>query len=247
MAFLGFLSGADDVGSPSGVDINRGDFEIKDVDKLFGQSQDEYKAAKDRGAQLGQQRSGFLNTIQQSAQGTGPMFSQQALQQSNQRNLMQQLAAAQTQRGGNVAASQRQQMQQQMAGNAQTAQLGAQGKIQEQQAYQDIYGSELAKQQSEVDQLTQQYLSMGFDVRSAQQKALEAYNSLRVNQNLQLQGIQAGNQRAAAGMTSGLVGGLISAGAGMGAASLKGGAGMKPASAPVADAGFNPTKYSGMA
>lgn len=245
MAFLGFLSGADDVGSPSGVDINRGDFEIKDVDKLFGQSQDEYKAAKQRGAGLGQQRSGFLNTIQQQAEGTGPMFSQQALQQSNQRNLMQQLAAAQAQRGGNTAAAQRQQMQRQVAGNAQTAQLGAQGRIQEQQAYQDIYGSELATQQSEVDQLTQQYLSMGFDVRSAQQKALEAYNSLRVNQNLQLQGIQAGNQRAAAGMTSGLVGGLISAGAGMGAASLKGG--MKPASKPVVDAGFNPTKYSGIA
>lgn len=227
MAFLDFLSGNNEIGRAEGVNIDKKDFEIKDADKLFGQTQEQYAETKQRGAGLDTKRASFLSNLQQSAAGTaGPGFARQALQLNQQRNLSQQLAAAQGQRAGNAAANQRNIMRNQAAGAANVSQLGAQGDIQEQQASQRMLQGEFQQQQQQVDQMTQKYLSMGFDIRSAQQKALEDYNRLNVSQNLQIQGINSQQQQARAGMTGGLIGGLLRGGAAVGAASLQGSGGV---------------------
>lgn len=250
MAFLDFLSGNSDIGTAQGVNIDKEDFKIKDADNIFKDTQEQFEAAKQRGAGLDTKRASFLTNLQQGASGTGgPGFAQQALQLNQQRNLSQQLAAAQGQRAGNAAANQRNIMRNQAAGSASQAQLGAQGAIQEQQGNQKMLQAEFQQQQQQVDQMTQKYLAMGFDIRQAEQKALEDYNRLNVSQNLSLQGINAANQQARAGMTGGLIGGLISGGAAMGAASIKGNyaapGGLKTPSTAVVDAGYDPSKFSG--
>jgi hypothetical protein len=224
MSFLDMLSGAGQIGEAKGFDINRADFEIKDADKLFGQTQDQYTAAVERAKPLEQKRTTLLDTLEQSALGTGPSLAKEQLKQAQDRNLAQQLAMVQGQRGGSASANTRNLMRAQSEGAAQVANQGVTAGIQEQQANRQLYSQALGQEQQAVDALTQQYLSMGFDIRAAQQQALEDYNVLQVQQATQLAGINAENQRARGQMTGQLVGGLISGAASMGAAGITAGA-----------------------
>lgn len=225
MSFLDILSGAGQIGEAKGFDINRADFEIKDADKLFGQTQDQYTAAVERAKPLEQKRTTLLDTLEQSALGTGPSLAKEQLKQAQDRNLAQQLAMVQSQRGGSASANTRNLMRAQSEGAAQVANQGVTAGIQEQAANRQLYSQALGQEQQAVDALTQQYLSMGFDIRAAQQQALEDYNTLQVQQATQLAGINAENQRQRGSLTGSLVGGLISGAASMGAAGITSGAG----------------------
>lgn len=209
MSFLGFLSGADEMGNPQGFDIKKEDFEIKDADKIFGQTQTEFEAAKQRGAGLQGKRDAFLQTLQASAAGNGPSLAVEQMKMNQERNLSQQLAAAQGQRGASPGLAARSAANAAAANQAQIAQQGMQGRIEEQTRASKMLQSELQSQQEAVDALTQKYLSMGFDMRSAQQKALQAYNELQVQQTVGLASIEAQNQQARGQATGALSGGLI--------------------------------------
>jgi hypothetical protein len=211
MGFLDFLTGGSQIDTQHGVDINKGDFQIKDADKLFGQTQDQYQNAQQRGQGLNEKSSSFLNTLEGSANGTAPSLSSAMLKQAQDRNLQQQLAMAQSQRGGNPAALQRELLRSQSAGAANTAQQGVTAGLQEQQQNRQLYQQELGRQQSAVDQLTQQYLGMGFNIRQAQEQALADYNHLNVQQALGLAQINSAGQMQQAGAQNKLVGGLFSA------------------------------------
>lgn len=222
MSFLGFLSGADEMGTAKGFDINKEDYQIKDADKLFGQSQEQFEAAKARGAGLADKRSAFLGTLEQAAAGNAPSLAVEQLKQNQERSLAQQVAMAQSQRGGNAALAQRSAANLGAQNSASVGQQAMLGRLEESQAAKGMLQQELQNQQAAVDQLTQQYLSMGFDVRSAQQKALQAYNELQVQQTVGIAGINASNERAKGEATGNLVGGLIKGGASMAASGAKG-------------------------
>lgn len=222
MGFLDFLTGAGGLSDPKGFDIKREDFEIKDVDKLFGQSQSQLQEAEKRGAAIAPKRESFLTALEQSAMGQGPSLAAEQIKQTQERNLAQQLALAQGQTGGNAAGLQRQLFRAQQAGAAQTAQAGGQAALAEQAQNRQLYQQALGQEQAAVDNLTQKYLSMGFDMRSAQQQALADYNKLQVNQALGLAGIKAQQEQARAGAQSGLIGGILQGGAGLMAANIKG-------------------------
>lgn len=222
MGLLDFLSGGS-ASTPKGFDINKDDFQIKDADKIFGQTQDQYGQAQARGEAIQPKRENFLNVLEQSALGQGPSLAAEQLKQGQERNLAQQLAMAQGQRTSNPAALQRELFRAQQTGAADVAQQAGQARIQESTANRQLYSQNLQAEQAAVDQLTQQYLSMGFDVRSAQQQALAQYNQLQVQQTLGLAGIQAENERAAAAGRGAAMGGLISgAASGLGAAASGG-------------------------
>lgn len=212
MGLLDFLSGGS-ASTPKGFDINKDDFQIKDADKIFGQTQDQYGQAQARGEAIQPKRENFLNVLEQSALGQGPSLAAEQLKQAQERNLAQQLAMAQGQRTSNPAALQRELFRAQQSGAADVAQQAGQARIQESTANRQLYSQNLQAEQAAVDQLTQQYLSMGFDVRQAQQQALADYNKLQVQQTLGLANIQAENERAAASGRGQVIGGLASAGA----------------------------------
>jgi hypothetical protein len=225
MGFLDFLSGASEIGGAQGFDINKEDFKIKDADKLFGQTQTQYEQNAARSAALQPKQEAFLNTLEQSAMGRGPSIAVEAMKQSQERNLAQQLAAAQAQRGGNPALMQRELLRAQQQGSQDIAQAGGIAKLQEQQGAQQIYGKQLQDQQSMVNNLTQQYLAQGFGIRQAEQQALADYNKLQVDQALGLAQINAQNQQKRADLSGGMIGSVIGGIASGGASLLaKGGA-----------------------
>lgn len=225
MSFLDFLTGGTQIDTQHGVDINKGDFEIKDADKLFGQTQEQYNQAAAQQPGLNQKAGNFLNTLEASANGTAPSLSSAMLRQAQDRNLQQQLAMAQAQRGGNPAALQRELLRSQSAGAANVAQQGVTAGLQEQQQNRGLYQQELGRQQGMVNQLTQQYLQQGFNIRDAQEKALADYNHLNVQQALGLAGINSGAQQAQAAAQGGFIGGLINAGSSAFAGMAGGGGG----------------------
>ncbi len=244
MGFLDMLSGASEIGEAKGFDINKDDFQIKDADKLFGQTQDQYSNANKRGQKIEGKRDSFLGALEQSAMGTGPSLAMEQLKQTQDRTLAQQLAAVQAQRGGNGALGQRDVLRRAAEMNAQTANQGVTARLQEQQQNRQLYGQQLGQEQQAVDQMTQQYLAMGFDIRSAQQQALEDYNNLQVQQSIANNQINAENQRTRGQMTGALVGGLISGAATMGASSIQGAA-MKQSANTLANAQQGMTAQGG--
>lgn len=198
MGFLDFLSGAGQIGDFHGVDINKNDFQIQNADQLFGQTQDQYNQQAALQPNINNKSTSFLNTLEASANGQGPSLSGAMLKQAQDRNLQQQLAMAAGQRGGNVAANQRELLRAQSSGDATAAQQGVTAGLQEQMQNRQLYSGELNNQRNSVNQMTQQYLQQGFNIRDAQEKALADYNHLNVQQALGLAQVNAGQQQALA-------------------------------------------------
>lgn len=92
----------------------------------------------------------LLSELQAQAQGSGPSFGTQALQDTTRRNLAQTLAAASTVRGPNVAAAKRNLVSQANTGARNVAEQGAAIKAQEQLQAQSLL-SKLAEQQQQQD------------------------------------------------------------------------------------------------
>jgi len=231
MGIFDFLGGNQNIRDAKGVDINKEDYKIKDADKLFGQTQEQYQQNAQRTQDLRGRTDTLLNQLTGQAAGTAPSITEQQLKQAQERNLAQQLAAVQANRGGNTAALQREALRAQSAGAANIAQQAAGMRLQEQQGAQQQLGQLLGQEQAQVANLTQQYLNQGFSIRDAEQKALAEYNRLNVEQNLGIEGLNAqADARRQSGFQSGLgmvtnaVGSLGSFGATGGFSGLLGGA-----------------------
>lgn len=215
MGLFDMLGGGGNIRDAQGVSINKDDYKIKDADTLFGQTQDQFKSSADRTKQLQGRSDTLMNQLAGQAAGTAPSITEQQLKQAQERNLSQQLAAVQANRGGNPAAMQREALRAQSAGASNIAQQAAQSRLQEQASAQTQLGNFLGQEQQQVAQLTQKYLQQGFDIRSAEQQALEDFNTLNVNQALGLAKINAEQDQSrqkgfqsGLGMFSNAVGGL---------------------------------------
>jgi hypothetical protein len=196
MSLFGFLGGNQNIRDAKGVDINKEDYKIKDADKMFGQTQEQFTQQAQRQQALAGRSDTLMDQLTQQASGQGPSITQQQLKQAQERNLAQQLAAVQTQRSGNPAAMQRQALREQSAQASNIAAQAAQGRLQEQLAAREQLGGMLGQQQQVVGELTKQYLGMGMDLRQAEQAALAQYNQLNVQQALGLANINAEQDRA---------------------------------------------------
>lgn len=226
MGFLDFLSGAGQIGGFQGVDINKNDFQIKNADALYGQTQSQYNQAAAQQSNINQKSSDFLNQLQQSAAGQGPSLSMATLKAAQDQSLAQQLAAVQAQRGTNAGATQRELLRAGSASSAANAQTAAQSTIQEQNANKQLYSGELNNQRTSVAQGTQNYLQQGFTIEQAQEQALADYNHLNVQQSLGLATTNAAQQQALAQQQNAGVGRIMGIGSmALGGAGLLGGGG----------------------
>lgn len=205
MGLFDFLGGNQNIRDAQGFNINKEDYKIKDADKLFGQTQGQFEKQAARQDVLTGKSDTLLDQLSAQAAGTGPSITEQQLKQAREKSLSNQLAAVQVNRGGNAAALQREVLRSGAAGAANIAQQAAEGRLKEQQGAQQLLGNFLGQQQQQVADLTQKYLGMGFDIRSAEQKALAEYNQLNVQQALGLANINAEQDRARqSGFQSGL-------------------------------------------
>lgn len=164
------------------------------------------------------QRKDLIQQLQAQASGTAPSLAEAQLRSAQDRNLAQQLAAAQSQRGGNVAATQRQLAQQQAQAGREVAQDAATARLQERESAQQLLGQQIGQEQQLADQLTQNYLQQGFNIEQARQQALADYEKLQTNQFLSSQGLTAASLEGGAQRQAGFLGGLLNAGGGIGAA-----------------------------
>lgn len=154
------------------------------------------------------------------AEGRGPSLAEAQLRSAQDRTLAQQLAAAAAQRGGSPAALQRQLAQQQAASGQQLAQQSAEARLMEAAQARQQLGAQLAQERAAADAAVSRYLSLGFDLATAQQRAQQDLERLRTS--ARTGGAQIASQAftAAQQAETGLMGGLLGAGARLGAAKL---------------------------
>lgn len=169
--------------------INKEAFKVKDLSpdlerlkKLEEEQAARSKTTSDASAAL-------LQQLAQRAAGQGPSLAEAQLKSASERNLAQQLAAAQAMRGGSAAARARSLSLAQSTGGRETAQAAAEMRIKETQAAQEQLATLSTNQQQMADNLRLKYLSMGLDLKEADQAAQREYESLLAKSNLAAQGI----------------------------------------------------------
>lgn len=152
--------------------INEEAFKIPDAQKYRDKADTQYGAAVERGAYIQPKQRSFIESLEQAAAGGGPSVAEEQLKSASNRNLAQQVAAAQAARNPNAALTQRSLMRTGQEAAAQTAEQAATMKMQEQLAARSQLGSQLTQERNAADQLTQQYLGQGFSMAQAQQQAM---------------------------------------------------------------------------
>lgn len=182
--------------------IDKDAFKIKDIDRTQKEVRDNLTESKGRSRFAQDTRRGLITDLQAQAAGTAPSLAEAQLRSAMDRNLSQQLAAAQAQRGGNVAATQRQLMQQQAQAGRETAQDAATARLQERESAQQLLGQQIGQEQQLADQLVQNYIAQGFNIEQARQKAAQAYEKAVTAQFLQAQGLTAQGFEGAAARRS---------------------------------------------
>lgn len=171
--------------------IDAGAFDLTKARQIVESvTEPETKRAQERSRFAQEGRQQLIRDLQAQARGEGPSLAQAQLQAAQDRNLAQQLAAAATQRGGNVALSQRQLAQQAAQTGQQTAQQAAQARIQEAMQARQELGQQLSQEQELSDRLITQYTQLGFSARQAEQQAKADLERLRVQQALGAAGIE---------------------------------------------------------
>lgn len=179
-----------------GVAIDPEAFKIKDADKYREDARTQYDSANENRNYIQPKQRSFLDTLEKQASGQGPSLAVEQLKQAQNRSLAQQMAAAQSARGGNPALLQRQAMQNAAQNNTAMAGQATQARMQEQLQAQQMYGNQVNLMQGNSDQRVQQYLQQGFSIAQAQQAAAADFQHLSVNQAMGLAGINAGIQTA---------------------------------------------------
>ena len=232
-SFAGSLYGAKSAGLPGlpsfvqpgfrgkERDINERAFNLEYGGQLKNEALEQRARAEKRGLTAQRGQSQLISQLQQQARGEGPSIAEAQLKAASDRSLAQQLAAAQSGRGGqSTAAIQRQLAQQQATSGQEIAQQAAIARMQEQQSAQGLLANVLGQEQQLADQLQQSYLAQGFSIDQAQQQARADLEKLKTQQFLAAQGLTAegvaGEQKQKAAITGGLLkagGGLLSAGA----------------------------------
>lgn len=212
------------VGMQQGVDIDPNAFKIADADKYRGQAQDQYGAAVERGQYAQPRQRALINTLTQQAAGQGPSLANEQLKSAQNRNLAQQLAAAQAVRSPNAALTQRNLLRNQQTAGAQLAEQGGIARMQEQQSAQQQLAQQLQNQQATADSLTQSYLAQGFGMAQAQQQALADLEKLRVQQATSMAQINSGIDMSNAASRAQQAQGMFNTAKSIGAAAVTGGA-----------------------
>lgn len=205
---MGSIGGAKKAGKQA-KDPDRKSFEIKDADKFGASAGAQEQLAGKRAGFANQANQQLIGQLQGQAQGTAPSIAEAQLKQASDRSLAQQLAAAQTSRSTGGTA-QREALRSQAEQGQEMAQQAGVQRLQEQQGAQQLLAQQVNQEQAQADQLTQRYMTMGFDINQAQQQALADMERVKA-------GIAGTNQQAnAAGgkMMSDMGGGLLSGAAG---------------------------------
>lgn len=200
--------------------VDEGAFQIEESKKAREKAAEQAKFAEERSQQAQADRRSLVESLQAQAAGTAPSLAEAQLKSASERNLAQQLAAAQSQRGGSAASRERQLMRGQAQAGRELAQDATTARLQERQMAQQLLGEQVSQEQQLADQLTQSYLAQGFNINQARQQALAEYEKLQTNQFLSAQGLTAASFEGAAGRQAGLIGGLFNAGGGIAAAAV---------------------------
>lgn len=201
-------------------DVDKSAFEIKEAEESKKRAQAREQEATERSKTAQEQRQGLISQLQAQASGEAPSLAEAQLKAASDRNLAQQLAVAQTQRGGSASARERNLARAQAQSGRELAQDVTTAGIQERQQAQNLLAQQISQEQQLADQLTQNYLAQGFTIEQAQQQALADFEKLETNQFLSAQGLTAASTEAGAQRQAGLIGGIFSAGSGLGAAAI---------------------------
>ncbi|MBV6514148.1 MAG: hypothetical protein FMNOHCHN_03738 [Ignavibacteriaceae bacterium] len=205
-------------------------FKIKDAEKYQQRADTQFEESKSRSSQALQDRRSLIAQLQAQARGEGPSLAAEQLKAAQDRNLAQQMAFLQANRGGNAQTNLREAMKANQQLAAQNAQAAAQARIMESTQARQELGTQLSQEQRLADELTQQYLTQGFGIVQAQQQAAADMQRLAVQQSLGLAGVnqqvQAGNIASTGRVLSGVAQGVGSiAGGPLGDSLMKGGFG----------------------
>lgn len=190
--------------------IDKEAFKIKGSEEAASKSKELQQSAEQRSSEAQANRSKLITDLQKQASGEAPSLAEAQLKSASDRSLAQQLAAAQSQRGGSAAARQRNLMQSQAQAGRETAQDAATARMQEQQAAQQMLGEQVSQEQQLADQLTQNYLAQGFNIEAARQAALSDYERLATDQHLAAQKANLSGFQSAAASRGALAGGFTS-------------------------------------
>jgi len=162
-------------------DIDREPFKRK----VAGTGQQEELAKKQR-AQIERQEA--------RATGKAPSLAEEQLKAASNRTLAQQLAAAQTGRGGSAAARERQLAKSQARSRREVSEQSAQARLQEQAIAEQTLAQQLAQQRGQEIELA-----------AGDRASAQALQNLLVQENLGVQGLNLSGFQSAAQQRSGLI------------------------------------------
>jgi hypothetical protein len=171
--------------------INKDAFVIQKGKQYEGATRDQKNRAAQRSKAAQENRKNLISDLEAQARGEAPSLAEAQLRSATDRNLAQQLAAAQSQRGGSASLRQRELMRGQAAAGREVSQDAATARLQERQMAQQLLGEQIGQEQQLADQLVQNYLSQGFNIQQARQQALADYEKAQTAQFLQAQGLSA--------------------------------------------------------
>lgn len=196
MGNIGGSLGAPGMSDPLAFDVSR---EAERVQKEYQRDLDPSRKAE------GQARDAsgrLLTALEAQATGKAPSIAEAQMRQTSDRNLAQQLAAAQAARGGNIAAQQRQLTQAQGVAGRQLAQDSAIARLQERNQAQQMLGSQALSQQQVSG-------TRAMDALSGVEQAIYAPKTARQQASLAQLGSDTQINLARRGERSSLVGGLL--------------------------------------
>jgi hypothetical protein len=226
-AIKGFTgSGGSSEGVPGGYDPRETAFKIGATQSTL--TKEFTDRAKERSAGLQSQAdvsAGQRQTLAQQlaaqAAGTAPSLAEAQLRSASDRNLAQQLAAAQaTGRGANQSALARNLARNQMTAGAELGQQAAQARMQEQQAAQGQLAQMTGADQATLNQLAAAYESQGFGYLEADQQAQADLEKLRANIATNTQNLTESSRQASKNRTNAIIGGVLGGAGSIGAAAL---------------------------
>jgi len=166
------------------------------------------------------QRQTLAQQLAAQAEGTAPSLAEAQLRSASDRNLAQQLAAAQsTGRGANQSALARNLARNQMSAGAELGQQAAQARMQEQQAAQGQLAEMTGADQATLNQLALGYENQGFGYLEADQQAQAQLEQLRANIATNTQNLEESARQGSKNRRNAMIGGIISGGSKVAAAS----------------------------
>ena len=190
--------------------LDKANFQIQESKEAASRARDLEKESKQRSEQAQTDRRSLIESLQAQASGTAPSLAEAQLRSASDRSLAQQLATAQSQRGGSAASRERQLLRGQAQAGRELAQDATTARLQERQMAQQQLGDQVSQEQQLADQLTQNYLAQGFNIEQARQQALQDYEQLQTDQFIAAQGLSLSGFQSAAQQRGELFGGMMS-------------------------------------